>query len=341
MEKPPMITEPILDHDIPLPGVTFRGFAGEADFPRMARVLNASAAADRLDRVVTAEEITRSYAHLVNSDPYRDMVLVEVNGELAAYGRAWWQREENGPWLYAHLSFIAPEGRGAGLEPGLLARLERRLREIAAAHPEAEGSPRFFQAETMETQADYEALLRAAGYNPVRYGLSMVRPLDEPITVSPIPAGLEIHPAGPQHYRAVFDSMAEAFRDHWGYVAPEEVHYQGWLNGPEFQPRLWQIGWDTQTGQVAGTVLNFVNETENQTFQRRRGYTEDITVGRPWRRRGLAHALLTRSLQMFKDMGMSEAALGVDTENPNGALHLYESVGFRPRRRNIVHRRPL
>ena len=43
----------------------------------------------------------------------------------------------------------------------------------------------------------------------------------------------------------------------------------------------------------------------------------------------MAPALLTRSLQMFKDMGMDHAALGVDTQNPNGALNLYESVGFR------------
>jgi ribosomal protein S18 acetylase RimI-like enzyme len=28
-------------------------------------------------------------------------------------------------------------------------------------------------------------------------------------------------------------------------------------------------------------------------------------------------------------MGMEETALGVDTQNPSGALRLYESVGYR------------
>jgi ribosomal protein S18 acetylase RimI-like enzyme len=37
---------------------------------------------------------------------------------------------------------------------------------------------------------------------------------------------------------------------------------------------------------------------------------------------------------------MTEAALGVDTQNPSGALHLYESCGFVPVSRTIEYRRP-
>ena len=32
---------------------------------------------------------------------------------------------------------------------------------------------------------------------------------------------------------------------------------------------------------------------------------------------------------MFREMGMEETSLGVDTQNPSGALGLYESVGYR------------
>ena len=84
-------------------------------------------------------------------------------------------------------------------------------------------------------------------------------------------------------------------------------------------------------------VLNFLNEKENEEYNRLRGWTEDISVRRPWRRRGLARALLTRSLQMFKDMGMDHAALGVDTENTTGALNLYESVGFVVEKRHATY----
>ncbi len=56
---------------------------------------------------------------------------------------------------------------------------------------------------------------------------------------------------------------------------------------------------------------------------------------------GLARALLTHSLQMFKDMGMDHAALGVDTQNLSGALDLYQSVGFRVEKRQTAYRKKL
>ncbi|HEY7413564.1 MAG TPA: GNAT family N-acetyltransferase, partial [Ktedonobacteraceae bacterium] len=53
--------------------------------------------------------------------------------------------------------------------------------------------------------------------------------------------------------------------------------------------------------------------------------------------RGIARALLARSLALHRDKGMLEAALGVEPENPTGALHLYESMGFQVVDRNLVY----
>ena len=60
----------------------------------------------------------------------------------------------------------------------------------------------------------------------------------------------------------------------------------------------------------------------------------------PWRGRGLARALLVRSLALLKDHGMQEAALNVDTANAHGALGLYESVGFQVVQRNTTYSKP-
>ncbi|MFO7743393.1 MAG: GNAT family N-acetyltransferase [Anaerolineae bacterium] len=81
-------------------------------------------------------------------------------------------------------------------------------------------------------------------------------------------------------------------------------------------------------------VLNWVDGEENDTFQRQRGYTEGILVRRFWRRRGLARCLLVRSIEMFRQTGMEETTLRVDTQNPYGALRLYESMGYREVRRH-------
>ena len=88
-----------------------------------------------------------------------------------------------------------------------------------------------------------------------------------------------------------------------------------------------------------GMVLNYLNEEENEEYNRLRGWTENISVRKAWRRQGVARALLTRSLQMFKNMGMDHAALGVDTQNATGALDLYKSVGFRVEKSFKVYRK--
>ncbi|MBF8290251.1 MAG: Acetyltransferase, partial [Chloroflexi bacterium] len=59
------------------------------------------------------------------------------------------------------------------------------------------------------------------------------------------------------------------------------------------------------------------------------GMTEAISVQPEHRRRGLARALLAESLRAVRDAGADQACLGVDTQNPNQALTLYESLGFR------------
>jgi ribosomal protein S18 acetylase RimI-like enzyme len=86
-------------------------------------------------------------------------------------------------------------------------------------------------------------------------------------------------------------------------------------------------------------VRSFINPKENAEYNRKRGWTDEICVRRPWRRRGLARSLLVQSLHAVKERGMQEAGLGVDTQNPSGALHLYESVGFKSMRQwSIFHK---
>ncbi len=96
-----------------------------------------------------------------------------------------------------------------------------------------------------------------------------------------------------------------------------------------------------QGERVVGSVLNYINREENERLRRRRGYTEDIAVVRDWRGRGLASALIARSLERLRDLGMTEAALGADSESPTGAQRLYQRLGYSTESRIVVFRRPL
>jgi ribosomal protein S18 acetylase RimI-like enzyme len=173
----------------------------------------------------------------------------------------------------------------------------------------------------------------------VRYDYEMVRSDMENVPDLPLPEGLDVRPVQPAHLRAIWEAEVEAFRDHWGFSEVEEADYRRWLDYPNFQPHLWQVAWEED--QVAGMIRNYISAEENTRYGRQQGYTEWISVRRPWRRRGLARALLARSLHMHKNLGMTQAALSVDSQNPAGALQLYESMGFRLVTRVVTYRKPL
>ena len=315
-------------------GLTFRHFRGEEDYQPMVAVINAAKQADHVERADTVEDMRSNYAHLVNCDPYRDVLIAEVDGQMVAYSRLHWFIDE---WsklrLYMSFGFIRPEWRHQGLGRAMLHYNQAALRAIASQHPQ--DLERHFQSFAQDSEIENEALLISDGYKPIRHGLSMVRPDLENIPDLPLPEGLEVRPVLPEHYRPIWDADQEAFRDHWGYVQPTEDDYESWMAHRNFQPDLWQVAWSGD--EVAGQVKTYIDQEENKEYHRLRGYTEGISTRRPWRKRGLAHALIARSLKLLKEKGMQEAALGVDAENLSGALHVYESMGFRQVKRQTIY----
>jgi mycothiol synthase len=308
-----------------IPGLTFRGFAGEVDFPAMRITKNRAEAADGGDQPASLEDFVHTYRHLDNCDPATDVVIAEIGGEMVAYGRVQWWEEYGGARRYQPFCFVLPEVRGRGIGAAMLAHNEARLRRVAAAHP-ADGE-RTLEVFHADQESGAAALYAAAGYEPVLHGAEMVRRDLEGIPEAPLPEGLVVRTPRDDEMRQVWEAEAEAFRDHLGAAPPTETDYQAFLDFQYNDPTLWRIAWDGE--QVAGQVRSYINAPENEAMGRRRGYTESISVRRSYRRRGLARSLIVQSLHALKERGMEEAALGVLTENVHGAFRLYESVGFR------------
>jgi ribosomal protein S18 acetylase RimI-like enzyme len=51
--------------------------------------------------------------------------------------------------------------------------------------------------------------------------------------------------------------------------------------------------------------------------------------------------MILRSLHLLRERGAQDAYLGVDAENPNQAMTLYESCGFRTVSSGTAWRKPL
>jgi mycothiol synthase len=99
------------------------------------------------------------------------------------------------------------------------------------------------------------------------------------------------------------------------------------------------VAWDGD--EIAGAVFNLINAAENKQLDRRRGLLDSVFVRRPWRRQGLAAALVARSLVVLRERGMTSAWLGVDADNPMGAVGVYERAGFVVEMRSIAFRKPM
>jgi len=321
----------------PVPGFVLRHLRMPDDAPQMNAIANAVRLAQGDNFYTTDEQMQQFYEDPPGTDPTRDVAIAEIDGRIVGYGRAAWHEEPDGPRIYELLPFLDPRVAGEDVFMTMVDALEARLRAIAFEHPPGEKLLETFGG---DSAPEREALLQGIGYEAVRHGYAMLRPSVDDLPDAPLPAGLEIREVLPEHLRAIWAADQEAFSDSWGFRPATEGDYDRFLTDPVMSDTsLWRIAWDGD--EVAGQVRSFINAEENERFGRTRGYTEHITVRRPWRRRGLARALIAASFPLLRARGMTEAALGVDTENVSGALRVYEACGFRPISRSTTYRKTL
>ena len=321
-----------------VPGLRFRHYRGEDDHPGMLRVYMAVHDHDGLEEVTTLDQLKLNYATLVNCDPARDMVMAEVDGELVAYARVFWNDLVDGGRSYENFGFVDPAWRRRGIGSALHRRNEARLREIAAGHPDV--APKWLGSEGIDADLGNSALLLRNGYSAARFFYDMVAPSLDGIVEPPMPDGIELRPVTRDQYRTIWLAAAEAFRDHWGQEEWTDADWKRFEADPDnADPGLWRIGWDGD--EVAGVVMTTVQAKENERYGRARVYVAQVSVRRPWRRRGLARALLAGSLVAAREAGFTSASLGVDTDSPTGATALYESLGFAPEKTFTAYRKPL
>ena len=154
-----------------------------------------------------------------------------------------------------------------------------------------------------------------------------------------VPAITAAEVTGETLIRQVWDADFEAFQDHWGGSDSSEESLRRFLEDPNLDPSLWVIAWDGD--EVAGGVINAIEIEENAMLGLQQGWLHSVFTRRQWRKRGLANALINRSLEAIRDRGMDTGILGVDADNPTGALGLYERNGFVVAERSTAWRRPL
>ena len=316
-------------------GLRLRPFAGEADLVEIVRLENAEAAADGLQRRTTVEELGAYFAHPNASfDPARDVTLAEIDGQIVAAAQREVIDTTDGHREYRLDGTVDPAWRRRGIGRAVLTENKRLARELAAL--EGSASP-ILGSWSWESQVGDLALLESAGFQPARWFFDMVLPTLDRVPEVTLPDGLEIRSIDASLTRRVWDATVEAFADHWGGFDHSEEQLQRWLGSPATDISLWVVAFDGD--EVAGGVINGIDEDQNAALGVRRGWLNSVFTRRAWRRRGLARALIARSLDVLRERGQTSAALGVDADNPSGALGLYEGLGFAVDQRAIAWRK--
>lgn len=321
-------------------GLVLRPYAGEADIPEMVRIQNAEWQSDGLDYRETPEERAAWFGN--PSEQFqapRDVTIAEVDGQMVGYAKREWVDTNDGMREYRTGGAVDPEWRRKGIGRALLRESERRSAELAASLPTER--PLVHGCFTDERNMGARVLAEREGYAPARWFFEMQRPAlggDLP-DLPALPDGLEVRPVEESHYRAIWRADIEAFRDHWGGGDESDEAFRRYQDAPDFDPSLWVVAWDGD--EVAAACINTIYRHENEALGIKRGWLDSVFTRRPWRKRGLASALIARSLHVLADQGIEVAALGVDADNPSGALRLYESFGFAVVQRANAWRKPL
>jgi mycothiol synthase len=319
--------------------VAYRGFNPARDYEAAAELISATNLRDGVDWLPTATQLRHEWGTIAGFAPDRDALVAERDGQLAGLVNVEWRARADKVTHVVEL-WVAQAMRRRGIGTDLLAWAEARARASVA---EGNGGPPELQ-HVIDGYADtavpgHAELAAARGYHVERHFFTMVRPLDAPIPGLPLPAGVEIRPVRPEDHRAIWEADVDAFRDHWEASVRTDQDFEGVFTHPDLDTGLWLVAWDGD--EVAGSVQNWIIREENERLGIQRGWLEHVSVRRPWRRLGLASALIARSLLVLRERGMTEGALGVDAANPTGALRLYEALGFRVLRTARLYRRPL
>ncbi len=142
-----------------------------------------------------------------------------------------------------------------------------------------------------------------------------------------MPDGLTLLPYSREFDCSMLEALNESFRDHWGFEFESEESWQTFFVGRStFRPDMTFVAMEGD--RVMGLCFVNVNPEANERSGIKEGWIDDLGVRRQWRKRGVASALMCQSMRAMKADGLDTATLGVDTQNPTGALGLYERFGF-------------
>jgi mycothiol synthase len=207
--------------------------------------------------------------------------------------------------------------------PALLEEIETRA---AARKPDAN-----LMGYTSDADSPLRSLYESAGYELVRHGFRMRIELDREPPEPEWPDGYTVRTMREGEERRFYDAHMASFADTWMFTPDPYESWRHWMVGDSvFDPTLWFIA--ENGDDLAGILISRAQENEPGV-----GWIRILGVVPEHRQRGIGQALLRHSFRDFADRGFTAVGLGVDAENPTGAVRVYERAGMHVERTNLMY----
>ncbi len=326
-----------LPFPLDLPGIAWRHPVRE-DAPAMHALLQAI---EKVEPRAHRSELNDRYIDFDDADshPETDALLAFTpTGDAVAIAWVEYVLQEGEQDVRTTLwGEVHPAHRQKGLGTFVMDWMEARARQIIDAL--TPGAPGVMRTYCMEKAPDRVRLVRRFGFQPVRYISRMRRDLSQPLPEKVPPPGVKICGWTPELDHQTWIAFNQSFQDLWGFTPAPEDSWKMWISEHySSRPDLSFLA--LQDGQVVSFCMSREHVEEDKALGFREAWIRDVGTRQAWRKQGLASVLMTCAMQAARQAGFAFVGLTVDSENPTGALLLYQDLGFETIARNIVFEKP-
>lgn len=300
-----------------------------ADAAAVAQVLAAAETVDRTEEHVNVADLLEEMDNPM-IDLATDWTVAEVEGRLVGHSGLTPRAVVDGTVRVGIEGAVHPEHRRRGIGTALLDRMVARAR----AYAEERGARPVLVGTAPSDVPDVETLFARHGMIPHRWQFVMTADLAQVGTTPPeLPPGYTLSTWEDLDAEEIRLAHNRAFVDHPGWTPWSWEMWDQWVTSARSTRPALSLVARAEDGAIAAYVQTAEYDAVQEATGIREAFVGKVGTVPEHRRRGLADVLLRTALHRYRAAGYERAALDVDSENPTGALGLYERAGFRTDRR--------
>jgi ribosomal protein S18 acetylase RimI-like enzyme len=313
--------------------LNIRRFVRGTDEALWVDVLNASREGREDWRATTVEEVRRQEKEDPKFDP-EGRFIAESDGRPVGVVHANVDklREEKKGFIPFD---VIPEARGR--------EIEHQLVETGLTELKARGMT-IAQALVDSRELHHVKLLQGLDFKQVRVFSMMEMGLadvsqdigeNKQVTVRPLQKDRE------EDIKLLTWLSNETFKEHFNSRPDTIEEVRHLVFSDQYYDKVREIFFAELDGETVGYVGAGIDDKYNLEKNVQRGDIFTIGVLKRYRRRGVGARLMLHGLETFRAKGMTRATLGVDDYNPTKAIRLYEKVGFKVKKKDLIFEREL